>query len=69
MSKKRNLIFFCLLILGVFLIAGCSLKPPVTVTFDSQGGSAVDSQMVNHDEKVTDPTAPTKDRLHLWWLV
>jgi len=30
------------------------------VTFDSQGGSAVDSQMVNHGEKATNPTAPTK---------
>ena len=62
MSKKRNLIFLCLLILGVLLIAGCSPKPPVTVTFDSQGGSAVDSpQIVNHGEKVTEPPAPTKE--------
>jgi uncharacterized repeat protein (TIGR02543 family) len=30
MSKKRNLIFFCLLILGVFLITSCLPKPPVT---------------------------------------
>jgi len=63
MFKKRNLIFLCLLILGVLLIAGCSPKPPVTVTFDSQGGSAVDSQIVDHDEKVTEPTAPTKEGL------
>ena len=61
MKKKRNLIFLCLLILGVLLIAGCSPKPPVMVTFDSQGGSAVDSQIVDHDEKVTEPTAPTKE--------
>jgi len=61
MSKKKNLIFICLLILGVLLITGCLLKPPVTVTFDSQGGSPVDSQIVNHGEKVTKPTAPTKE--------
>jgi len=30
MSKKRNLIFICLLILGVFLITSCLSKPPVT---------------------------------------
>lgn len=30
MSKKRNLIFICLLILGVFLITSCLPKPPVT---------------------------------------
>ena len=30
MFKKRNLIFICLLILGVFLITSCLPKPPVT---------------------------------------
>jgi len=30
MSKKKNLIFICLLILGVFLITSCLPKPPVT---------------------------------------
>ena len=60
MFKKRNLIFICLLILGVFLITGCFSKPPVMVTFDSQGGSAVNSQMVEHGGKVTEPEDPTK---------
>jgi uncharacterized repeat protein (TIGR02543 family) len=32
-----------------------------TVTFDSQGGSAVASQTVEHGGKVTEPTAPTKE--------
>ena len=142
MFKKRNLIFICLLILGVFLITGCFLisastytitydgnghtggSVPTdstvykendtvtvldkgalvktgytfagwdtaadgsgtdhavgsifimgssdvtlyakwttniyTVTFDSQGGSAVSSQIVSHGGKVTKPTNPTK---------
>ena len=30
MFKKRNLIFICLLILGIFLITSCLPKPPVT---------------------------------------
>ena len=30
MFKKGNLIFLCLLILGVFLITSCLPKPPVT---------------------------------------
>ncbi|MBE9541002.1 MAG: InlB B-repeat-containing protein [Proteobacteria bacterium] len=61
MFKKRNLIFLCLLILGVLLIAGYLFsKAPVTVTFDSQGGSAVDSQKVDHGGKPTKPTAPTR---------
>ena len=31
-----------------------------TVTFDSKGGSAVDSQIVNHNEKVIKPDDPTR---------
>ena len=60
MFKKRNFIFLCLLILGVLLIARCYLKPSVTVTFDSQGGSVVDSQKVDHGGKPTKPMAPTR---------
>lgn len=32
-----------------------------TVSFDSNGGTAVDSQTVNYNEKATEPTAPTKE--------
>jgi uncharacterized repeat protein (TIGR02543 family) len=62
MFKKRNLIFICLLILGVFLISGCWLisTPTYTVTFDSQGGSAVDLQTVERGGLVIEPTAPTQ---------
>ena len=61
MSKKRNLLILSLLILGILLITGCTPKLPVLVTFDSQGGSAVDSQIVSDDEKATKPTTPTKE--------
>jgi uncharacterized repeat protein (TIGR02543 family) len=62
MFKKRNLIFICLLILGVFLISGCWLisTPTHTVTYDSQGGSAVDLQTVERGGLVIEPTAPTQ---------
>ena len=62
MFNKRNLIFTCVLILGVSLISGCWLipSPTYTVTFDSQGGSAVGSQTVERGGLVTEPTAPTK---------
>ncbi len=33
---------------------------PCTVTFESNGGSAVDAQSVNYDEAATEPEAPTK---------
>ena len=44
----------------VLLVTSCLPKPPVLVTFDSQGGSAVDAQTVDQGELVTKPTAPTK---------
>jgi uncharacterized repeat protein (TIGR02543 family) len=34
--------------------------PTYTVTFNSQGGTAVSSQTVDHGGKATEPTAPTK---------
>ena len=63
MLEKRNLIFLSLLILGVLLISGCGgvvVPSTYTVTFDSQGGSAVSSQIVVDGELVTEPTVPTK---------
>jgi len=36
------------------------LNPTYTVTFDSQGGSAVTSQTVNHGGLVTEPADPTR---------
>jgi uncharacterized repeat protein (TIGR02543 family) len=44
MFKKRNLIFFSLLILGVFLITGCWLisTPTYTVTYDGNGRTVLD---------------------------
>ena len=33
----------------------------ITVTFDSQAGSAVDPQIINYEEKVTKPTDPTRE--------
>jgi len=63
MFKKRNLIFLSLFILEVFLISGCWLIPTPTyiVTFDSQGGSAVNSQTVEEGGLAPEPTAPTKE--------
>ena len=62
MLKKRNLLFLSLLILGAFLITGCWLipTPTYTVTFDSQGGSYVDPQTVEHGGLAIEPADPTK---------
>ena len=67
MLKKRNLVFLSLLILGVLLISGCwSIPTPApaltyTVTFNSQGGSAISSQVVEDSGLATEPMAPTKE--------
>lgn len=60
MLSERNLLFLSLLILGILMITGCAPKLPVMVTFDSQGGSAVSSQIVEQGGLVLEPTAPTR---------
>jgi uncharacterized repeat protein (TIGR02543 family) len=60
MYKKRNLLFLSLFILGILLITGCTPKLPVLVTFDSQGGSAVEAQTVEEGGLVPEPAVPTK---------
>ena len=41
-----------------------------TVTFDSNGGSTIDSQLVNYGSKATKPSDPTNGNLHfIGWFV
>ena len=47
--------------LSIYLYAKWNEIPTYTVTFDSDGGSAVASQTINENEKATQPTNPTKD--------
>lgn len=60
MLKKRNFIFLSLLILGILLFTSCLPNPPVLAIFDSQGGSAIEAQTVDHGELVIEPADPTK---------
>ncbi len=63
---KKFLVVLLLVIATVFTVAGCSLIPgsteteKYTVTFDTDGGSAVESQTVESGKTATAPTAPTK---------
>ena len=63
---KRNLLVLLLVIAAVFTMAGCNLIPgfgeteKYTVTFDTDGGSAVESQTVESGKTATAPAAPTK---------
>lgn len=62
-DKKRTII----IIIGVVLIIACLVayfifaNKKYTVTFDSDGGSVVEKQIVKKGEKVNKPTDPTRD--------
>jgi hypothetical protein len=59
MLKKRNLIFLCLLILGVFLLTGCFLvtNTSYTVTYDGNGNTGgsvpIDDGLYQENQLVT----------------
>lgn len=51
-----------LLVMSIFLIAGCSCsKENVSVTFDSNGGNYVINQTITKGDKVEKPNTPIKD--------
>lgn len=62
-GKKRTII----IVIGVVLIIACLVayfifaNKKYTVTFDSDGGSVVEKQIVKKGEKVNKPTDPTRD--------
>lgn len=59
MKKIVILLFACL-----FMFCGCSeaeTEKVFTVTFDSQGGTAVESQVIAWGEKAFEPIPPTKE--------
>lgn len=61
----KKLILFIAAFFMVFSVAACNKTPDTTlsytVTFDTDGGSAVPSQTVQNGDKVTKPADPTKD--------
>lgn len=58
------------LIAVAFSFAACNDVESFTVTFDTDGGSAVSSQTVKDGEKAVEPTAPTKSNCNFdgWYL-
>lgn len=57
--KLRKLLFICLLVTLVAVLTSCGTK--YTVTFDSDGGTAVAEQVVKEGQPASEPTPPTKD--------
>ena len=62
MKKLLLLLISALILVTCSLLISCSDEPTTyTVTFDSDGGSAVEPQKVEEGNKATEPTAPTKN--------
>lgn len=64
MGKNRLLtvlLIAALMIVAVLCIAACKNDQTYTVTFNSDGGSAVEQQIVNGGDKATKPADPTRD--------
>ena len=60
---KKALVILLMAIVAVSLFVGCKKEPKVktyTVTFDSNGGTAVEAKTVNAGDKISGVTAPTK---------
>jgi len=63
--RRYNYLKLLLIILILIFMTGCgasisTIPSTYTVTFDSQGGSAINSQVVPDGGLVTEPTAPTR---------
>ena len=63
MEKLKKILFFSAFSFLALILVGCSCQnnKTFTVTFDSNGGSEVEKQEVKANEKVEEPTDPTKD--------
>ncbi len=57
---KKRLILIFLILSTLILLFSCGTKE-YTVTFDADGGSSVEAQIVKDGEKATVPTDPTKE--------
>jgi len=62
--KKRGLFIIFIVSLAVFACDNPLMKnilKPITITFDSNGGSYVPPQTVLKNEKISEPQNPVKD--------
>ena len=57
---KKLILSILIITLLIFSFSACK-DDEFTVTFDSNGGTAVASQVVNYNQKAIEPYAPTKD--------
>lgn len=57
----RKVLLFFVVSLFLLLLIGCGEKDTYTVSFNSNGGSEVQTQEIAKHEKATEPQEPTKD--------
>ena len=57
----RKVLLFFVVSLFLLLLIGCGKKDTYTVSFNSNGGSEVQTQEIAKHEKATEPQEPTKD--------
>ena len=57
----RKVLLFFVVSLFLLLLIGCGKKDAYTVSFNSNGGSEVQTQEIAKHEKATEPQEPTKD--------
>ena len=70
MKKTRGIFikFLLIFVLATFLLTGCgdgeieqpTLPSTFTITFDSDGGSAVEDKLATYDQEFVLPSEPTK---------
>ncbi|MBQ2793605.1 MAG: InlB B-repeat-containing protein, partial [Clostridia bacterium] len=58
---KKILVAILLVALALLTVTSCGKKVNYTVTFDTDGGSAVEAQTVEEGATATAPEAPTKE--------
>ena len=63
MSEKNNLIWLSVFLIGLVFLTGCTTTPDstYTVTFDSQGGSTVNSQIMEYGQLVNEPAESIRE--------
>ena len=61
-TKRVSLMLIALLLaVAAFVLVGCGKKSVYTVTFDADGGSAVEAQSIEAGGVAVTPEAPTKE--------
>lgn len=66
MIKSKKILLSVIVLALLFVITGCGKK--FTVTFNSNGGNAIESQEIKKNERATEPTPPIKNEyIFLYW--